>query len=87
MIWGPTTQPGSLTRKGLVDVYSEASGRNVPNALFYYVFGMFKTSVVIQQIYYRYKQGLTKDERFAIMIMGVHVLANKAARQIELGTV
>jgi aminoglycoside phosphotransferase (APT) family kinase protein len=87
MIWGPTTQPGSLTRKGLVEVYSEASGRDVPNALFYYVFGMFKTSVVIQQIYYRYKQGLTNDERFAIMIMGVHVLANKAASHIELGTV
>jgi aminoglycoside phosphotransferase (APT) family kinase protein len=87
MIWGPTTQPGSLTRQGLVDAYSEASGRNVPNAVFYYVFGMFKTAVVIQQIYYRYKQGLTKDERFAIMIMGVHVLANKAARHIELGTV
>jgi aminoglycoside phosphotransferase (APT) family kinase protein len=87
MIWGPTTQPGSLTRKGLVEAYEAASGRSVPDALFYYVFGMFKTSVVIQQIYYRYKQGLTKDERFAIMIMGVHVLASKAAHHIELGTV
>lgn len=87
MIWGPTTQPGSLTRRDIVSVYSEASGRSVPNALFYYVFGMFKTSVVIQQIYYRYKQGLTKDERFAMMIMGVHILSNKAAAQIALGTV
>jgi aminoglycoside phosphotransferase (APT) family kinase protein len=87
MQWGPTTQPGSLTRQGVVDAYEKASGRSVSNALFYYVFGMFKTSVVIQQIYYRYKQGLTKDERFAIMIMGVHVLASKAARHIELGTV
>jgi aminoglycoside phosphotransferase (APT) family kinase protein len=87
MQWGPTMIPGSLTRKGLVEAYEKASGRSVPNALFYYVFGMFKTSVVIQQIYYRYKQGLTKDERFAIMIMGVHVLASKAAHHIGLGTV
>jgi aminoglycoside phosphotransferase (APT) family kinase protein len=87
MQWGPTMQPGSLTRKGLVEAYEKASGRSVPDALFYYVFGMFKTSVVIQQIYYRYKQGLTKDERFAIMIMGVHVLASKAAHHIGLGTV
>jgi len=87
MKWGPTTDPGAFTRRELVARYEEASGRAVPNALYYYVFGMFKTAVVVQQIYYRYKQGLTKDERFAIMIMGVHALANKAAQHIELGHV
>ncbi len=87
MKWGPTTDPGALTRKELVARYERATGRTVDNAVYYYVFGMFKTAVVIQQIYYRYKQGLTKDERFAVMIMGVHALAEKAARHIELGTV
>jgi aminoglycoside phosphotransferase (APT) family kinase protein len=87
MRWGPTAEPGSLTRQGLVARYEQATGRTVPNPVFYYVFGMFKTAVIIQQIYYRYKQGLTKDERFAIMIMGVHALGAKAAHHIELGKV
>ena len=87
MRWGPTTAPGSLTRREIVERYQQVSGRTVDNPVFYYVFGMFKTAVVIQQIYYRYKQGLTKDERFAIMIMGVHALASKARQHIELGVV
>ena len=36
--------------------------------LFYYAFGLFKTAVIVQQIYYRYVQGFTKDERFASSI-------------------
>jgi len=87
MRWGPTTQPGALTRREIVARYEQASGRPVENPVYYYVFGMFKTAVVIQQIYYRYKQGLTKDERFAILIMGVHALASKAAEHIARGTV
>ncbi len=87
MKWGPTTEPGALTRAEIAERYARASGRDVGNPLYYYVFGMFKTAVVIQQIYYRYKQGLTKDERFAIMIMGVHALANKAAEHIASGRV
>ncbi|HVW25994.1 MAG TPA: phosphotransferase family protein [Polyangiaceae bacterium] len=87
MRWGPTTAKGSLTRREIVERYQQVTGKTVPNPVFYYVFGMFKTAVVIQQIYYRYKQGLTKDERFAIMIMGVHALASKARHHIELGSV
>ncbi len=87
MRWGPTTAKGSLTRRDIVDRYQQVSGRTIANPVFYYVFGMFKTAVVIQQIYYRYKMGLTKDERFAIMIMGVHALASKARHHIELGSV
>jgi aminoglycoside phosphotransferase (APT) family kinase protein len=32
----------------------------------YMVFGYFKLAVIIQQIYARWKNGQTKDERFAI---------------------
>ena len=34
---------------------------------FYLAFARFKVAVIIQQIYYRYAQGLTQDERFAAM--------------------
>ena len=80
---GPTDKPGALTRRELVERYSERSGRPVPNPDFYYVFGLFKTAVVIQQIYYRYRNGLTKDERFAMFGAGVVVLCEQAARSIE----
>jgi hypothetical protein len=35
--------------------------------------------VVVQQIYYRFKQGLTGDPRFAAMIGGVRALSRQAA--------
>lgn len=87
MRMAPTTVPGSMTRRQLTDRYAEKSGRDVTNILFYYVFGLFKTAVVVQQIYYRYKQGLTTDERFAAFIMGVQILCNQAAESIESGRI
>ena len=66
--WGPTTLPGSLTRMQLVHRYSEKTGTDTSNILFYYVFALFKTAVIVQQIYYRYHHGLTKDARFASLV-------------------
>jgi aminoglycoside phosphotransferase (APT) family kinase protein len=63
--WGPTIAPGMLSRAQLVERYAEKTGRDLSSIVFYYVFAMFKVAVIIQQIYYRYFHGLTKDERFA----------------------
>jgi aminoglycoside phosphotransferase (APT) family kinase protein len=63
--WGPTTAPGMLSRAELAHRYAERTGRDLSQIVFYYVFAMFKVGVIIQQIYYRYFHGLTKDERFA----------------------
>jgi aminoglycoside phosphotransferase (APT) family kinase protein len=63
--WGPTIVPGMLSRAELAARYAEKTGRDLSNIVFYYVFAMFKVAVIIQQIYYRYFHGLTKDERFA----------------------
>lgn len=75
--------PGNYTRNEFAEMYAQKSGRNLSNILFYYVFGLFKNSVVLQQIYYRFKAGLTKDKRFSQLIGGVKVLAQKAALSIE----
>jgi aminoglycoside phosphotransferase (APT) family kinase protein len=83
--WGPSYVPGSMTRRELAERYALKTGRDVSNAVYYYCFGLFKTAVVAQQIYYRYKQGLTHDERFAPLIMGVAVLSNRALEAIEAG--
>jgi aminoglycoside phosphotransferase (APT) family kinase protein len=83
--FGPTALPGSLTRRELVARYAEASGRDVSNMLFYYCFGLFKTAVIVQQIYARYVRGHTRDERFATLNHVVRVLAQQAVQAVEAG--
>ncbi|MDB4969499.1 MAG: putative aminoglycoside phosphotransferase [Myxococcales bacterium] len=80
-----TNYPGSLTRQELVARYRERTGRDTGDMLFYYAFALFKTAGVAQQIYYRFKQGLTHDERFAMMIVGVKVLSQTAVAAIQRG--
>jgi aminoglycoside phosphotransferase (APT) family kinase protein len=80
--FGPTRLAGSDTRRQLADRYSERSGRAVHDLDFYYCFGLFKTAVIVQQIYYRFRQGLTRDPRFAALGGAVKVLARQAARHL-----
>jgi aminoglycoside phosphotransferase (APT) family kinase protein len=65
--WGPTNLPGSLTRAQLAERYARATGRDISHMAFYLAFARFRIAVIVQQIYYRYHMGLTKDERFASM--------------------
>jgi aminoglycoside phosphotransferase (APT) family kinase protein len=83
--FGLTHLPGMMTRREVAARYAEASGRRVDAIVFYYAFGLFKTAVVGQQIYYRYVQGLTKDARFAMLSHGVRILCEQAAAAIERG--
>jgi hypothetical protein len=43
--------------------------------------------VIVQQIYYRYCQGLTKDPRFAAMNEVVKTLLGEALRGAETNTI
>lgn len=61
----PTVLPGNPGREELLSQYEKRSGRTVNHPVFYYVYGLFKIAVIVQQIYYRYSKGLTTDERFA----------------------
>jgi len=79
----PTTLPGNLSRTQLVERYAAASGLDLSNALFYYVFGLFKITVIIQQIYKRYILGHSKDPRFANLIEGVRTLGKVAMLAVE----
>jgi aminoglycoside phosphotransferase (APT) family kinase protein len=81
--WGPTMLPGSLTRKQLVERYAEKTGRDVSGMVAYYVFALFKTAVVVQQIYYRYHHGLTQDQRFAGLMDVAKVLLATAVRTMN----
>ncbi len=83
----PTTAEGSFTRKEAALRYAEKSGRDASNVLFYYVFALFKNAVVAQQIYARWKKGLTKDERFGTFIWGVRALAAQAQKALAKGDI
>ncbi len=84
---GPTTVPGNLRRAEVAQRYAERSGRDVSEIVFYYVYGLLKISVIAQQIYFRYKQGLTHDERFAGMIDAVRLFGRQAAGAVERGRI
>jgi aminoglycoside phosphotransferase (APT) family kinase protein len=81
--FGPTMLPGMATRSELAARYAERTGRDVSGIVFHYAFGLFKTAVVLQQIYYRWAKGHTKDERFGGLIHGVRLLASRAAETID----
>jgi aminoglycoside phosphotransferase (APT) family kinase protein len=61
----PTQSLGFMSREEAVARYGERSGRDVSGVSYYDVFGTFKMAVVLQQIYFRFHQGQTQDERFA----------------------
>ncbi len=82
-----TWLPGNLTRQEVAARYAERSGRDVSNILFYYVFGLYKNAVIAQQIYARWKQGYSKDERFGKILPMIIELANKADHTIESGSI
>jgi aminoglycoside phosphotransferase (APT) family kinase protein len=83
LLVGPTAQPGSLSRRELVERYGERTGRDVSNMLFYYVCGRFKVAVIAQQIYARHYRGMTRDARFAGFNEVVAALALAAVHAID----
>jgi aminoglycoside phosphotransferase (APT) family kinase protein len=85
--WCPSTYPGSLSRAQIVERYARMTGRDVSQMVFYLVFARFKLAVIVQQIYYRYHQGLTKDPRFASMPERVRALLRASLLCMERGTI
>jgi aminoglycoside phosphotransferase (APT) family kinase protein len=84
--FGLTMMEGSFTRQQLIDFYEERSGRRIVNPIFYYAYGLLKIAVIVQQIYFRYRQGLTKDPRFAGLGGLVHACGDLAISSIERQT-
>ena len=68
MPFNPRVLMENITRRELVEIYAEKSGKDVSDMLFYYVFGTFKIAAIAQQIYFRFVKGFTQDKRFASLI-------------------
>jgi len=80
---GITAGPGWLTRAELVERYAEKAGRDVSSLGYYEVFGLFKLGVILQQIYFRYHRGQTRDERFRDFHLRVRGLMHAAMELSE----
>ncbi len=80
---GITAEPGWMTRAELVRRYAEKSGRDVSGLGYYEVFGLFKLGVILQQIYFRYHRGQTRDERFRDFYLRVRGLMHAAMELAE----
>jgi aminoglycoside phosphotransferase (APT) family kinase protein len=81
--WCPSNYPGSLTRAQLAERYARATGRDVSSMPFFLAFARFKVAVILQQIYYRYHQGLTLDQRFASLPRKIETLLRASWRAAE----
>ncbi|MFL5318106.1 MAG: phosphotransferase family protein [Myxococcaceae bacterium] len=80
---GLTILPGNLTREQVVERYGQKTGRDVSRMLFYYILGLYKVAVIAQQIYARFKKGLTTDERFGALIFAVNLLSQAGVTAME----
>jgi aminoglycoside phosphotransferase (APT) family kinase protein len=85
--WGPTNVPGSLTRAEIVHTYAEKTGADPSQIAFYLTFARFKLAVIVQQIYFRYHQGLTKDKRFASMPGMIQMLLRASLHGAQTGRI
>lgn len=84
---GLTASPGNLTRREVVERYAQASGRAVENPLFYYLYGLLKIAVIVQQIYARYRRGLTQDARFAQLHEVVRACGRLGVAALQRGNI
>jgi aminoglycoside phosphotransferase (APT) family kinase protein len=80
---GLTSQPRWYTRDEFLQRYARQTGRDLTHIRYYEILGIFKLAVILQQIFFRYRQGQTQDERFRTFDRRVSGLARVAASLIE----
>ncbi len=83
----PSAAPGMLSRGEILAYYADKTGADIRNFHFYYVYGIFRLAVILQQIYYRFYHGQTKDERFKMYAPMVNILGNVARERIASGEI
>jgi len=79
----PTNLPGMLTRREVVDYYAERTGERPQSFTFYEVFGLFRLSVIAQQIYYRYHRRETRNPAYRHFWLFVHYLHRRCRKAIR----
>jgi aminoglycoside phosphotransferase (APT) family kinase protein len=79
---GLTNQEGWYTRDQFLERYVAGTGRDLTHIRYHEVLGLFKLAVILQQIYFRFQRGQTRDERFRTFDRRVRGLIRQAASLI-----
>jgi aminoglycoside phosphotransferase (APT) family kinase protein len=79
----PTHLPGMLTRAEVIRYYCDKMGLRPDNWAFYEVYGLFRLSVIVQQIYFRYHRGESKNPAFRHYWLMTHYLDWRCRRIIR----
>ena len=61
----PTMEPGFPSRRQAAEHYARLTGDDLSGFRFHRALAMFKTAVIFQQLYARFRQGGTDDPRYA----------------------
>ena len=85
LIMQPSGAPGMLSRRQILDLYQQRSGVDTSDFTFYMVYGYWRNSVILQQIYYRYFHGQTQDQRFKFFGQFVQNLGEHCQRLLSAG--
>ena len=85
MVRQPSKANGMMTRQEILEFYAEKSGADVSGFQFYYVYGIFRLAVIIQQIYYRFYHGQSDNPRFKDYGQMVNALGQLARLKIKTG--
>ena len=80
-----TSEHGFWSRDEFMQRYAEKSGRDLSEMHWYVTFGYFKLAGILQQIYARWKNGQTRDERFATFGSRVQALMEHANSLAKTG--
>ena len=86
-LFGLTTLPGNPTRDQIAAAYAAASGRDLPDLVFYFVYGAVKVGVILQQLHARFVRGQSADPRLAKLDRAVAGCGLLVARAIATGRI
>ncbi|MFM0739588.1 phosphotransferase family protein [Paraburkholderia xenovorans] len=81
----PTHLPGMLTRRQAVEYYCSRVDWAPDNWAFYEVYGLFRLSAIVQQIYYRYYHKQTRNPAFRNFWIIVNYLHWRCRRAMKKG--
>ncbi|SEA78959.1 Predicted kinase, aminoglycoside phosphotransferase (APT) family [Thalassobacillus cyri] len=73
-----TRERGFYSRKEMLDLYAKKSGRDLSAIDFYLAYSFYKNAAILQQIYYRWKNGSIQDDRFSDLNVGIANLMKKS---------
>ncbi len=79
----PTHLPGMLSREEVVDYYCKKMKIHPGNWAFYEVYGLFRLSVIGQQLYFRYHHKQTTNPEFQKIWIFVHYLHRRCKQLIR----